>query len=60
MMCGADCACPNCGALDLDPRAIVVGVQGLRNPQEYYHEILTLKCQCCGWLGESENLRRHA
>jgi hypothetical protein len=45
-------SCPNCGYHDLDPRKILIGLP-YRHPQAMeYQEILTLKCQNCGWLGE--------
>jgi predicted RNA-binding Zn-ribbon protein involved in translation (DUF1610 family) len=45
--------CPDCGFWDLAPRQILVGraSKGASSPREY-REILTLKCQNCGWLGE--------
>jgi predicted RNA-binding Zn-ribbon protein involved in translation (DUF1610 family) len=48
--------CPNCGHHDLDPRKILIGLP-YRYPQSMeYQEILTLKCQNCGWLGESHQI----
>ncbi|WP_303672690.1 hypothetical protein [Vampirovibrio chlorellavorus] len=51
--------CPHCGFWDLAPRQILVGrpAQGTTSAREYW-EILTLKCQNCGWLGE-QPLRKH-
>lgn len=44
--------CPVCGHFDLAPRQILVGHGTVANPIGQYREILTLKCQSCGWLGE--------
>lgn len=52
-MAGHHAGCPACGHADLAPRQILVGQgahQGTKNRE--YREILTLKCQSCGWLGE--------
>lgn len=45
--------CPTCGHADLAPRLILVG-QTVRQPAPHreYREIITLKCQKCGWIGE--------
>ena len=60
-MSSFDPRCPNCGHFDLDPRGILVGIMGATsggNPA--YREIVTLKCQWCGWLGEAEPTRLQA
>ncbi len=44
--------CPDCGHFDLAPRQILVGYGFMAAPVPQYREILTLKCQQCGWLGE--------
>lgn len=44
--------CPICGHSDLAPRRILVGQGPMAIPMREYREILTLKCQSCGWLGE--------
>jgi len=44
--------CPNCGHSDLDPRTILIGMQGKMPEIRHYQEIITLKCSQCGWLGE--------
>jgi hypothetical protein len=50
--------CPNCGYNDLDPRKILIGLPQ-RHPAELkYQEIVTLKCQNCGWLGEQPELQQ--
>jgi hypothetical protein len=49
--------CPVCGHFDLAPRQILVGQGGrMATPAGQYREILTLKCQNCGWLGEQFSL----
>lgn len=45
-------SCPNCGCHDLDPRKILIGLPFKHPKTMEYQEILTLKCQNCGWLGE--------
>jgi hypothetical protein len=52
--------CPICGHSDLDPRGILVGVMGPLSGSLGYREIVTLKCQGCGWLGEEIPLRKQA
>lgn len=53
-MSGPYTCCPNCGHEDLAPRKILIGlphrVPGGSDAE--YQEIMTLKCQDCGWLGE--------
>jgi hypothetical protein len=56
-MTGQSLACPQCGHWDLDPRRILVGalgrsVAGSSLAKLQAQEIITLKCQSCGWLGE--------
>lgn len=51
-MTGRDNPCPECGHADLDPRIILVGVIGPISQEIDYREVITLKCQGCGWLGE--------
>lgn len=52
-MAGHPAGCPTCGHADLAPRQILVGQEAYQRTQNReYKEILTLKCQSCGWLGE--------
>jgi predicted nucleic-acid-binding Zn-ribbon protein len=51
-MSGLFVCCPDCGHADLDPRRILVGTNQERIDDIHYEEIITLKCQGCGWLGE--------
>lgn len=55
-MTGSHACCPACGHHDLDPRKILIGLpyQGQVMPSTAleYREIITLRCQACGWIGE--------
>jgi hypothetical protein len=51
-MTGLLMCCPHCGHTDLDPRRITIGVKDEHTDKITYQEIITLKCQHCGWLGE--------
>lgn len=51
-MASSYAGCPVCGHADLAPRHILVGQHITTKPLREYREILTLKCQNCGWLGE--------
>lgn len=46
-------ACPLCGHADLDPRPILIGTTAQEQRTDY-REIMTLKCQQCGWHGEQD------
>ncbi len=53
-MAGHYDGCPECGHADLAPRQIFIGQDvETETTSRDYREIFTLKCQGCGWLGET-------
>ncbi len=59
-MSGVARHCPSCGHVDLDPRRILIGRIGPVSGNLNYQEIITLKCQACGWLGEASPALKQA
>lgn len=51
-MSGVYSCCPVCGHHDLDPRKILIGFPHSPLREITYQEIITLRCQACGWIGE--------